>query len=433
MYDQWVQDMDEGKTVGVLMIGQSAAFDVCDHPILEGKLGLLLGLEETNISNSHPVMRWFHSYLAGRSQCTIVEGHVSPILKLPACSVIQGGCGAGLLYSVLTCDLPDTIHTQPTCYIDPAAHCDKDGDMTTFVDDSTNYYGHRDPEVVKQVTQRNYDKIENYMHTNRLKINGDKSHLLVLTKGDGMGGGIAAAQRRAVVTLEAGGKVISASEQETLLGGIIHQNGIWRMMIRDGKGSIRKQLTSRIGALKIIARNADFKTRLSVANGLIQAKLTYLLPLFGAAPAYLMNTLQVQQLAAARVIMGHACFKWSTERLLQAVGWLSVKQLHQYSVLMLTHRVITTGRPRGLHGVLVSSFPYNTRRVEERQDNMAHTPRQLRYGEQFGQVTSTSLAGRSFRYQALTYNRLPAQLRSMQSSRLKPKLKLWIKANVSVK
>ena len=71
---------------------------------------------------------------------------------------------------------------------------------------------------------------------------------------------------------------------------------------RNTNRTVCKQLTSRIGALKIIARNADLKTQLSVANDLIQAKLTYLLPLFGAAPTYLMNTLQVQQLAAARVM-----------------------------------------------------------------------------------------------------------------------------------
>ena len=176
--------------------------------------------------------------------------------------------------------------------------------MTTFVDDSTNYFGHRDPKVVQMVTQKNYQSIEEYMNSNKLKINGDKSHLVVMTKGDGVGGGAIAAEKRAVITLEAGGKVIGGSEQERLLGGIIHQSGSWKMFIREGKGSIVKQLISRTGALKIIAKNADFKTRLMVAGGLIQAKLAYLLPLFGAAPEYLIHGLQVQQLAAARVVIG---------------------------------------------------------------------------------------------------------------------------------
>jgi hypothetical protein len=120
MYNQWVRDMEEGKTVAVMMIDQSAAFDVCDHPILEAKLQILFGL----VNSSHPVSQWFHSYLSDKVQCTIVEGQVSPLLRLPACSVIQGVCGAGLLYAVLTCDLPDSIHAHPTSHTDPPMYCE---------------------------------------------------------------------------------------------------------------------------------------------------------------------------------------------------------------------------------------------------------------------------------------------------------------------
>ena len=194
---------------------------------------------------------------------------------------------------MLTSDLPDCIHNHKTANFEPPVHCAADGDMTTFVDDSTSFYGHADPMVVKEVTQRNYIATENYMHANKLNINGDKSHLLVLTKGDSVAAGVGAAERRETVTLEAGGKVIRGSEQERLLRGIIHQSGTWRMMIRDGKGSVVKQLSTRIAALKIMARNADFQTRRMVAGGLVQAKLSYLLPLFGAAPAYLIDTLQL--------------------------------------------------------------------------------------------------------------------------------------------
>ena len=63
------------------------------------------------------------------------------------------------------------------------------------------------------------------MHSNKLKINGDKSHLVVLTKGDSVAGGAAAALRREVITLDAEGKVISGSEHKRLLGGIIHKSG----------------------------------------------------------------------------------------------------------------------------------------------------------------------------------------------------------------
>ena len=124
---------------------------------------------------------------------------------------------------------------------------------------------------------------------------------------------------------------------------------------------------------------------------------------------------------------------WSTQKILDRVGWLSVRQLHVYSVLMLTHRVLTTGRPQGLHSMLVSEFPYVTRRVETRGEGMQFTPQRIRYAERFGQATDTSLAGRSFRHQAIVYNQLPVHLRCLKPENLKPKLKIWVKRNIRLR
>ena len=152
--------------MAVLMIDQSAAFDVCNHTILEAKLEL----EEEQNSTA----QWFHSYLSDRSQCSKVEGKVSSVLNIPACSVIQGGCRSGLLYTILTCDLPDIIHQH--IIKEPARYCVEDGDMATFVDDSTSYYGNKDPKIVREVTQKNFNSIEDYMTSNKTqKLWGQKS------------------------------------------------------------------------------------------------------------------------------------------------------------------------------------------------------------------------------------------------------------------
>ena len=83
--------------MAIIMIDQSAAFDICDHRNLEAKIQLMMGLGDgTNINNGGPGMHWFHSYLSGRVQYTILEGQISPLLRTPSCSVIQEGCGAGV-------------------------------------------------------------------------------------------------------------------------------------------------------------------------------------------------------------------------------------------------------------------------------------------------------------------------------------------------
>jgi hypothetical protein len=71
MYDQWTEEVDDGKMVGVMMVDLSAAFDMVDHPLLLAKLRLF-GLEEEFIL-------WFESYLTGRTQSDI---H----LRFPKCA-----------------------------------------------------------------------------------------------------------------------------------------------------------------------------------------------------------------------------------------------------------------------------------------------------------------------------------------------------------
>ena len=97
-----------------------------------------------------------------------------------SCSVIQGGIGSGLLYLVYTNDLPDIIHSHSVDYQTPIGDCPEDGSMVSFVDDSTAYLAHKDLVIVSQKLTEHYIKIEEYMHSNKLVINSDKTHLLVM-------------------------------------------------------------------------------------------------------------------------------------------------------------------------------------------------------------------------------------------------------------
>ena len=291
-----LEAIEDGEIVGMVTLDQSAAFDVCDHMLILEKLRLL-GVTSVG---------WMASYLSGRTQSVAIGAALSTPLPLPPASVVQGGVGSGILYNIMTCDLPDTIHTDHQVSLeDTEPHCQEDGDMVTFVDDSTSYFGHQDTNEVTRVTNKNFSAVETFMNSNKLKVNSTKTHLLVMTKSSGGEvRGRQAAERRAAVTLTAGGEVIKQSDSEVLLGATIHHSGTWSAMIRDGKASIQAQLRSRVNALRKICHHADLNTRKIVAAGIITSKLQYLLPLFGAAPDYLLRTLQVQQMAAARAVVG---------------------------------------------------------------------------------------------------------------------------------
>jgi hypothetical protein len=74
LYDKWVEEVEDGKMVGVLFCDQSAAFDLCDHTILIEKLRLM-GLEAGALS-------WIRSYLSNRRQSCFVDGELSSALNL---------------------------------------------------------------------------------------------------------------------------------------------------------------------------------------------------------------------------------------------------------------------------------------------------------------------------------------------------------------
>ena len=188
------------------------------------------------------------------------------------------------------------------------------------------------------------------------------------------------------------------------------------MMIKDGKASLQSQLRSRVNALKIICHHADLRTKKMVASGIFQSKLQYLLPLFGAAPDYLIRGIQVQQMAAARAVIGPQGLRWSNTRVLNYLGWLNVKQQYVASTLTLAHKIVKTGKPANIYRSMVTPYPYPTRRAA-RQELRAWA------GTVRGR-DRTALTQRTFQYQAIAYyNSIPVD-------RFKSAVKNWARSNV---
>ena len=147
------------------------------------------------------------------------------------------------------------------------------------------------------------------------------------------------------------------------------------------------------------------------------SKLVYLITLWGGAQQYLMNALQVQQLVAARAVCGVGCWRWSKRKLLDKVGWLSVRQLVFFHTVLQAHKTLKSGVPKPLHQALSGQYPYQTRRA---------TSGMIRQGEEYK-------AQSSFRYRATQCcNQVPASVRVGTLATVKRKLKQWIKSNIPI-
>ena len=117
-----------------------------------------------------------------------------------------------------------------------------------------------------------------------------------------------------------------------------------------------------MNALKKLAINAPFKTRLMAANSVFISVLTYLIPLWGASEGYLMKALQVVQNKAARCVTKATWFT-ATRQILKQCGWMSIMQLAFYHTVLTMYKMLRSGNPMFLRNKLSRDFPYPTRQA----------------------------------------------------------------------
>ena len=174
MYDSWINNFDRGAYSGVCFLDMSAAFDIVDHTLLLQKLELY-GFNKRSLS-------WLRSYLSDRSQCVSINSSCSSLLNVPT-GVPQGSILGPLLYTLFTNELPETIHdhenngTWPP-YNDSCTAC---GTICCFADDTTFSSFAENPDHLASNLAEKFKIISEFLISNGLKLNEDKTHLLLLT------------------------------------------------------------------------------------------------------------------------------------------------------------------------------------------------------------------------------------------------------------
>ena len=417
MYDTWVKSVDEGELSGVCLLDMSAAFDIVDHDLLLQKLSLY-GFEDSALA-------WIRSYLSDRRQCVSIDSSLSNMLHIET-GVPQGSILGPILYILFTNELPDVVQEHHGAGGEDHAHepsngespftlaCAKCGSICCYADDTTYSASSKDPQELSDMLSSRYKLVSDFMLNNRLKLNDDKTHVMVMTTSQ-----YRKKNPSIPVKIVTPTEVITPTESEKLLGALVHQDLKWTEHILNGDDALVKGLTRRLGALKKVCRVASFKNRKMIAEGLIMSKLSYLIPLWAGCEHYLLQALQRIQNKAARVVTRSSL---STAEHLAQCGWLSVRQLAVYQTCILVFKVLEQKSPQYLYGMFSAEYRRETRqaaRLELKAD--ADTP-------------DLDLMVNSFRWRALReYNQLPAELRKVNSLKsFKPSLWKWIRSNISI-
>ena len=102
----------DGHYTGMVMLDLQKAFDTVDHVILMSKLKCM-GFNEIT-------MKWFKSYLTGRSQVCDVEGILSESKEV-TCGVPQGSILGPLLFLIYVNDMSAAVKSRLLLYADDSA------------------------------------------------------------------------------------------------------------------------------------------------------------------------------------------------------------------------------------------------------------------------------------------------------------------------
>ena len=408
MYDSWIESIECDEMAGVMMLDLSAAFDLVDHELLLKKLELL-GFDQNTVI-------WFWSYLRGRSQCVYVDGKLSDFEHVSV-GVPQGSVLGALLYILFVNDLPEVVHGHNGAApelgkkeeVSFNIKCFDCGSLCCYVDDSTYMYSSKDPATLSEKLSAQYKKLAQYMGDNKLVINDDKTHLLVMAtkKHDAL---------RAEVSINTGTVIVKPVVTEKLLGINIHQSLKWKEHIVSNDKSMLKMLRTRLNALVQVSRNANFKTRLMVANACFLSIITYMVAVWGGTEGYVIRAVQVMQNKAARTVTKLSWFT-PTRTLLLQCNWLSIKQLIFFHTALQVWRVLESKCPVYIHSNMQLSA---TRSAA--QGNLRVPP------------VESSLAGKSFMVRsASVWNTVPPDIRSIKTIHtFKKKLKQWVKLNIEI-
>ena len=299
-------------------------------------------------------------------------------------------------------------------------YCHTCGGLCCYADDSSFFFSSKNIESLEQTISEKYQSVSTFMGNNKLKLNGDKTHLMLLSTDRAWRSKLTEESLTLVTSPD--GPVIHTSKCENLLGCIISQNLKWTDHILLSKNSLVKQLGTRLNALKVMSKVSDFKTRKMLANGLFMSKLVYLMPLWGGCEQFLIRSLQTMQNKAVRVVSSRSIYT-PTKTLLKECGWLSVVQLIFFHSVLLLFKVRRAKSPSYLYEMCSSDVRYDTRldRTGKLSVNADYVP-------------ESGLNLKSFRWRSVTYwNRLPVELRQIENvATFKSKLKNWIQENIEV-
>ena len=315
---------DKSATV-LMLLDLSAAFDTVDHNKLLSILKHEIGLRST-------VLKWFSSFLQGRSQ-RIRLGHVLSEDIVIKFGVPQGSVLGPVLFNIYVRSLYHRI--EKTGFL-----------VQGYADDHQVYRHFRDYEQGKVLTselQFCLDDIKRWMVEYCLQLNPGKTQIMVL------------GPNHVVTNIDingiqlSNGDCIRFTSSTKNLGFIFDRNLSFSEQIKSVKKHCFK-LLRQIRKLRFIFTQDQVKL---IVNSLVVCKLDYCNALYWGITDKNLRQLQLIQNAAAKAVMG--LYKHdSLGNTLSQLHWLPVHHRIVFKILLIVYKSLNSKAP----GYLQNMFQY---------------------------------------------------------------------------
>ena len=262
--------LDSGCSVILLMLDVSAAFDTIDHSIMLHRLSFRFGIKEK-------ALKWFESYLSDRRQAAVVNAKTSSWHSSPF-SVPQGSVLEPILFTMHISQLGDLVRQHNVSY-------------HMYADDTQLYLSflsndHESIELAKSSIEQCVLVIKKCMASNLLKLNVDKTELLVVHPNH--------IETPSLRSIAVGDEVINPSECARNTGVMLDQNLNMEQQIT----TICKSAFLHIRNMRKVRKYLPQHEAETVVNALVTYKLENCNAILGL-PKNLLQKLQYVQNRAA--------------------------------------------------------------------------------------------------------------------------------------
>ena len=384
--------LDKGQGVLLLLLDLSAAFDTLDHHILLERLRVEIGVEGTTLD-------WFRSYLASRSQMVVIGRAKSEPVSLTI-GVPQGSVLGPLLF---------LIYVLPLHRLISSFHIMRHG----YADDSQLYDTFSLKELPSSLNstitrmEQCAVSIKTWMQTNKLKLNDDKSELMLITPKH-----YQRSLEKLQSELQVGDATIKPTESVRNLGAYFDST----LSMDRHVSAILKSVYYHLRRVAKIRHHLDSNTAAAVINALITSRLDLNNALLLGTSSANIKRLQLAQNSAARLLSGSRKHDHITPILAQ-LHWLPVPKRILFKTLSVIYQAIHDPlAPAYLQEMLTEYAPRRSLRSEDSYKQLVVPRVRSSYGNR-----AFSTAG------AKAWNELPQDLRKQPSLQaFKKKLKAYL-------